>query len=61
MMIVITIERQSGRNLVRATVGQQVMFSADHIAEETLPAVVRCVAEHWIDKTAPAGMSSGDR
>lgn len=51
--IVIVIERQTGRNVVRVTVGQQVMFSADHVSEETLVAVVRCVSEHWIEKTGP--------
>jgi hypothetical protein len=51
--IMVLIERQGARNTVRVTVGQQIMFSADHVAEEVLPAVVRCVGEYWIGQTAP--------
>ena len=53
MRIVITIERHNHGNMVSCIVGPTVMFNADHVAEETLPAVVRCVAEYWIGQTAP--------
>jgi len=61
MRIVITIERHNHGNIVSCIVGPTVMFNADHVAEETLPAVVRCVAEYWIAQTAPAPKeSAGD-
>ena len=50
--ITVIIERHPGRNMVRVQRDQAVVFSADHVQEETLAAVVRVVVEHWLDETS---------